>query len=160
MLLCGLCLGAAAVAEDDEATDSEFLEYLGMWEESDEEWLLHEEMAEAAAEQRTDPAPEGESRVTLGVHTHRPEDVGVHHAGAPQLDPPRFLAGPASLPGANRAGDAVLATGLDEREMPGSQTRRDVLAEKPHPNGLERSLEIGHRDALVDDQGLELMEHR
>ena len=60
MLACGLCLGAAAFAGDDEVPDSEFLEYLGMWEESDEEWLLHEEMAEAAAEQRTDPAPEGE----------------------------------------------------------------------------------------------------
>lgn len=60
LLACGLCLGTAALAGEDEAPDGEFLEYLGMWEESDEEWLLHEEMAEAAAEQRTDPAPEGE----------------------------------------------------------------------------------------------------
>lgn len=60
LLVCGLCLGAAALAGDEEAPDSEFLEYLGMWEESDEEWLLHEEMTEAAAERRTDPAPEGE----------------------------------------------------------------------------------------------------
>ena len=60
MLVCGLCLGAAAFAGEDEAPESEFLEYLGMWEESDDEWLLHEEMTETAAEQRTDPAPEGE----------------------------------------------------------------------------------------------------
>ncbi len=60
MLAGGLCLGAAAFAGDDEAPDGEFLEYLGMWEESDEEWLLYEEMAEAAAEQRSDPAPEAE----------------------------------------------------------------------------------------------------
>ena len=60
MLVCGLCLGTAAYAEEDEAPDTEFLEYLGIWEESDEEWLMHEEMVEAAAEQRTDPAPEGE----------------------------------------------------------------------------------------------------
>lgn len=60
MLLCGLCLGATACAGQDEVPDTELLEYLGMWEESDEEWLLHEEMAEAAAEQRTDPEPEGE----------------------------------------------------------------------------------------------------
>ena len=41
----------------------EFLEYLGMLEESDDEWLAladDEGLLAADSEERTDPAPEGE----------------------------------------------------------------------------------------------------
>ncbi len=60
-----LLLGTAgAVAADDELPDMEFLEYLGMWEESDEEWLALDDpealLAADDSEERTDPAPEGE----------------------------------------------------------------------------------------------------
>ncbi len=62
--LTALLLGTAGmVAADDELPDMEFLEYLGMWEESDEEWLaLADEDALLASdsEERIDPAPEGE----------------------------------------------------------------------------------------------------
>ena len=64
---CGLCLAMTCLAEEEEVPDIAFLEYLGMWEESDEEWLLHEEMEQATVERRRelaplrgDPAPEGE----------------------------------------------------------------------------------------------------
>ena len=60
LLCCGLFLGTSALAEDERAPDSEFLEYLGMWEETDEEWVLLEKMEELAAETRNGPAPEGE----------------------------------------------------------------------------------------------------
>jgi hypothetical protein len=33
-------VAAGAVAQDDPAPDLDFLEYLGSWQESDEEWLL------------------------------------------------------------------------------------------------------------------------
>ena len=63
-LLCGIALctsiGALAEAEDDEVPDSEFLEYLGMWEESDEDWLLLDEEDVADNDERSDPVPEGE----------------------------------------------------------------------------------------------------
>ena len=63
-LLCGiaLCVSATAVVatEDDETADMEFLEYLGMWEESDEEWLLLDEEEVTDNEQRSDPVPQGE----------------------------------------------------------------------------------------------------
>jgi hypothetical protein len=49
LLACGLCLGPAAMAEEELPPEAEFLEYLGMWEETDEDWLL-----------RSDPVPEGE----------------------------------------------------------------------------------------------------
>jgi len=60
LLACGLCLGAAALAEEEPVPDAEFLEYLGMWQESDEEWLLHEEIQTTDLDERSDPVPEGE----------------------------------------------------------------------------------------------------
>lgn len=61
LLVSALCLGTAAVAEEEEpAPDAEFLEYLGMWEETDEDWLILDEAQAAEMEKRSDPAPEGE----------------------------------------------------------------------------------------------------
>ena len=60
LLACGLCLGAAAMAEDEPLPDAEFLEYLGMWEETDEDWLLLDEIALVENMERSDPVPEGE----------------------------------------------------------------------------------------------------
>ena len=57
----GLLLGCSLVlAADEELPDIEFLEYLGSWEESDEEWMLFDESVTAEVEERNDPAPEGE----------------------------------------------------------------------------------------------------
>ena len=61
--IVGMLLGCSLVlAADEELPDMEFLEYLGSWEESDEDWLLFDEPVTADAEQekRNDPAPEGE----------------------------------------------------------------------------------------------------
>jgi len=55
LLGCGLALAA-----DDELPDVEFLEYLGTWEESDEEWLMFDEPITADVDKRSDPVPEGE----------------------------------------------------------------------------------------------------
>ena len=38
----------------------EFVEYLGLWEESDEEWLMIEHQMAMEPEDRIDPVPEGE----------------------------------------------------------------------------------------------------
>jgi len=60
-LLGSLLMGCSLVlAADDEVPDAEFLEYLGIWEESDKEWLILEEQVIADAEERSDPVPEGE----------------------------------------------------------------------------------------------------
>lgn len=67
-LLLGLvgCCGTAAAA-DDEPPDLEFLEYLGSWDESDEEWLLFNDQTQEAAarEEQSDPEPEGEETTEL-----------------------------------------------------------------------------------------------
>ena len=55
-------LGIGLVAAE-EVADLEFLEYLGSWEESDEDWLIFNglDAEEAQAnEERSDPAPAGE----------------------------------------------------------------------------------------------------
>lgn len=63
-LLWGLlgCSGAL-LAADTELPDVEFIEYLGLWEESDADWMLFaEEVREhvVADETRTEPAAEGD----------------------------------------------------------------------------------------------------
>ena len=55
VLGCGLLL-----AEELEQPDTEFLEYLGLWEGSDEDWLIFDEPVVAETDERSDPAPEGE----------------------------------------------------------------------------------------------------
>ena len=55
MMGCGLVLAA-----DDAVPEGEFLEYLGLWEESDEDWLIFDEPITADAEERSDPVPQGE----------------------------------------------------------------------------------------------------
>lgn len=59
------CAGLV-VADDAVAPDIAFLEYLGSWEESDEDWVLFTEMAaeQLASEMtRTDPDPKEEESV-------------------------------------------------------------------------------------------------
>ena len=60
-LLGSLLLGCSLVlAADAEIPEPEFLEYLGLWEESDEDWLIFDETITADVEERTDPVPQGE----------------------------------------------------------------------------------------------------
>lgn len=65
LVACGLCLGTAALAEEEALPDTEFLEYLGMWDESDEDWMLLDNLQasenQTDEEERNDPAPEGEA---------------------------------------------------------------------------------------------------
>ena len=59
-----LLLGAAGVAmAEEEMPDMDFIEYLGMWEESDDVWLAlveEDESIAADADERIDPVPQGE----------------------------------------------------------------------------------------------------
>ena len=62
--LCGLIAGGTAIGDDEELPALEFLEYLGSWEESDEDWVLLNEVGRnpLAAEQikQSDPEPTGD----------------------------------------------------------------------------------------------------
>lgn len=64
-VLLGIC--ATVLAADDGSPGTDFLEYLGFWEESDEIWLVINQVADQVAElvvteseERSDPALEGE----------------------------------------------------------------------------------------------------
>ncbi len=64
-LLPGLLIGVCGMvlAADEEPPEADFLEYLGLWEESDEEWLIFDkddERLAADSKKRIDPAPKGE----------------------------------------------------------------------------------------------------
>jgi hypothetical protein len=56
---------AVAETEEDDGPDMAFLEYLGLWEESDEEWLLIEEEVVAENDERSDPVAEREESVEI-----------------------------------------------------------------------------------------------
>jgi hypothetical protein len=62
-VLLGLFGCSGVVMADDEQPDLEFLEYLGSWEESDEDWLLFDvrdgEAVAAEDKKRSDPAASG-----------------------------------------------------------------------------------------------------
>jgi hypothetical protein len=62
-VLWGLFGCCGVVVADDEKPDMEFLEYLGSWEESDEDWLLFDvrdgEAVAVEEEKRIDPVPGG-----------------------------------------------------------------------------------------------------
>jgi hypothetical protein len=65
VLACTLCVFAGfTAADDEELPDVDFLEYLGSWDESDEDWQVvskvDEIRREAAKTERNDPVPEGE----------------------------------------------------------------------------------------------------
>ena len=65
LLLLWVVLGfsSALLAADAELPEMEFLEYLGLWEESDEDWVLLSGDAGtqvAAEDARTDTEPKGE----------------------------------------------------------------------------------------------------
>jgi len=55
LLFGGLVQGAG-----DEMPDGDFLEYLGSWEESDEDWLMFDAPVTTENEERADPVPDGE----------------------------------------------------------------------------------------------------
>ena len=65
LLICGLCLCTAAATEEGPAPEVEFIEYLGMWEQTDEEWLLHDDAETVVVEERSEPAPEGEDSTEI-----------------------------------------------------------------------------------------------
>jgi len=64
VVVCSLLGLSGVTAGDDELPDIEFLEYLGSWDESDEDWLLVSDVKrvreEIMKDEGSDPAPNGE----------------------------------------------------------------------------------------------------
>ena len=72
-VLCGLLTcGGAAFAQESETPDLAFLEYLGSWEGSDEEWVLFSEEEKTGSDNddeskasETEPVPQEEKVAEL-----------------------------------------------------------------------------------------------
>ena len=60
LLSGGVAWGAGGPDDGEPVPDVEFLEYLGSWEASDEEWLLFAGEYDRPGEQ-DDPAPDGDA---------------------------------------------------------------------------------------------------
>ena len=60
LLFLAFGITGTVLAADAQEPEMEFLEYLGLWEESDEEWLVVEHQMNVESEERIDPVPEGE----------------------------------------------------------------------------------------------------
>ena len=65
LVVCGLCLGTAWAAEEmpegEAMSDVEFIEYLGLWEDSDEEWLMLDVEQDSEETPEVEPETEDES---------------------------------------------------------------------------------------------------
>ena len=83
----------------------------------------------------------------------------MDHAGAEDLDPALTLAGGAALAAALVALHVHLAARLCEREVVRTEAGDGVLTVELFHERVERALQVRHRDALVDDHALDLVEH-
>jgi len=65
LMLAGLAGGGHVLAEDNtDDADLEFLEYLGSWEDSEEDWLIFAGDQEAAREKKDDETKDDEKEET------------------------------------------------------------------------------------------------
>jgi len=54
-----LTLSSLVVVADEELPEIELIEYLGLWDGSDEEWMMFSDPIKAENHERSEPAPEG-----------------------------------------------------------------------------------------------------
>lgn len=125
------------------------------------------DVGDAVAEHRhpLDAQTKSEPRVALRVDAAVPEDLGVNHAAAEDLDPAGVLADPATradtcVADTEDAAHVDLRAGLDEGEIARAETHGRAGAIEPLGEGGEHALELGEAHALVDQKALDLVEHR
>src|SRR5205085_8852119 len=116
----------------------------------------------AAAQHRDalDATAEGEALISRGVVANPPQHVGMDHAAARRFDP-AFSAADAALRIAALARDAIerdLRGRLREREVVDAETDLALAAEDLAREGIEDTLEVRHRQLLVDGETLVLEE--
>src|SRR5580692_9821590 len=114
-----------------------------------------------------DAEPEREAAVAVGVDAACDEHPGVHHAAARDLDPalrPAYPARIAARLGRGAAADMAfhrhVAGRLGEREVVRPQPGAQAHAEHHVHECLDRAAQVGHGQALVDREPLDLVEHR
>src|SRR5205085_3109918 len=107
-----------------------------------------------------DAAAKRKAAVFFRVVIDESVKVRVNHAGAHHFDPSRAFANAAAGSIAEHTRDVDFCSGFDKRKEARPQARFGLLAEESFMKAFQRSLQIGERDALIDDQTFDLMEHR
>src|SRR5680860_172886 len=129
------------------------------------EHVAHVLDAVAEHQGSVDAHAEREAGVAVVVDAAGREHPRVHHTAAAPLDPALALARAAvldrrRLAAADEAPEVDLGAGLGEREVRRPEARGDAGPEDRLGEVVQRTLEVGHGDALVDDESLDLVEHR
>ena len=107
-----------------------------------------------------DAHAEGEALPLLGVEAHGLQHARVHHPAAQDLQPVAALADDQLVLGP-AAADVDLGRGLGEREVAGAEAHRHVVALEVGAHEVDQAaLEVAHVGAPVDQQALDLVEHR
>src|SRR5205807_468098 len=104
-------------------------------------------------------APEREPGPALRVVSDGLQHARMDHAGAHRLDPTREATRPAAPAAADEARHLDLRARLDERKERRREADLALRAEQLPVERLERPFEVGERDALVDREPLDLVEH-
>ena len=101
-----------------------------------------------------EPHAEGEALILLRIEAAVAQDVRMHHAAAEDLQPLARLA--------DRLGtDVDFHRRLGEREVRGAEAHLHLVhLEERLAELLEHPLQVTHVGRLVDDEALDLMEHR
>src|SRR5262244_1574419 len=102
---------------------------------------------------------EGPARDLLGIVAHVAQDVGVHHAGAQNLDPASMLAEPAARAAALEAEHVHLRGRFREGEERGTEAYARARPEHLAGEVIQGPLEIGHGDVAIHGEAFDLVEH-
>src|SRR5262249_28232046 len=107
--------------------------------------------AEQSQRQPLHAHAEREAGVLVGVGADVLEEHRMHHAAAEDLHPSSLLAQPAALAVAALTLDVHLGGRFGIREEARPEARLDLAVEETLREHVQRPLEVGQADALVDD---------
>src|SRR5215472_4003445 len=107
-----------------------------------------------------DAHAEGPARHLFRIVADVAQHVGMHHAGAEDLEPAALLAEATPVAAALEARHVGLRGRLGEREEGRPEAQARAGPEHLTREQLERRLEVGHGHPAIDRQPLDLVEHR
>src|SRR5437763_11329270 len=103
---------------------------------------------------------EGEAGELFGIDVNGAQDVRVNHPRPAQFYPARPFAETTARAAALEAGVVGLHARLGERKIRGAEARARRGAEQTPDELGERALQVSHVRAALDEQALQLEEHR
>src|SRR5574337_1242853 len=103
------------------------------------------------------PQAKGESGIAFRIVSDARQDIRMHHPRAQDLEPPAHLAQPAAGALAAEAVDGHIDARFNKREIVAPKADLPLVAEEATHEGIQRPLQIGEGDALINRQPLDLV---